>query len=50
VIGSGQLDLSAQEMFLQDILGLQGPQTKSLHYLADCLATNFPLLIVTDDC
>ena len=50
VIGNGLLDLERSDLFLTDILKMQGAHTKSLQFLADCLHTNFPLLVVTDDC
>lgn len=50
VIGNGLLDLERSDLFLSDILKMQGGHTKSLQFLADCLHTNFPLLVVTDDC
>ena len=49
-IGSGSLDLENSDLYLRDILGMQGNQTKSLQFLSDCLHTNFPLLIVSDNC
>lgn len=50
VIGNVQLDLERSDLFLKDMINMQGPHTKSLQFLADCLHANFPLLIVTDDC
>jgi len=48
-LGSGRLDLGRVDLFLKDILTMQGNHTKSLQFLVDCLHTNFPLLVVTDD-
>jgi len=50
VIGNGLLDLERSDLFLSDILTMQGGYTKSLQFLSDCLHTNFPLLVVADDC
>ena len=50
MIGNGFLNLERSDLFLRDIINMQGSHTKSLQFLADCLHTNFPLLIVTDNC
>jgi midasin (ATPase involved in ribosome maturation) len=49
-IGRGFLNLSSSNVHLQSVLDLQGPHTKSLQHLCDCLHTNFPLLVMSDDC
>ena len=50
VISHGLLDLERSHLDISEILRMQGCHTKSLQFLVDCLHTNFPLLIVTDDC
>lgn len=49
-VGSGHLDLSTSNVHLQSILDLQGTHSKSLQMVCDCLHTNFPLLVMSDDC
>lgn len=49
-IGSGRLDLSTSNVHLQSILDLQGSHSKSIQFVCDCLNTNFPLLVMSDDC
>ena len=49
-IGNGRLDLEKSNLDLSDILKMQGSHAKNLQFLVDCLHTNFPLLVVADDC
>jgi hypothetical protein len=49
-IGTGFLNLRTSSVSLQSILALQGPHSKSLQFVCDCLHTNFPLLVMSDDC
>ena len=50
VIGNGRLDLERGNLNLGDVLKMQGDHAKNLQFLVDCLHTNFPLLVVADNC
>jgi len=50
VIGNGRLDLERCNLNLGDVLKMQGDHAKNLQFLVDCLHTNFPLLVVADNC
>jgi len=50
VIQNSRKQPFVDQLELRDMLALQGPQSKGLHFLVDCLHTNLPLLVVSDNC